>query len=130
WFVEGMMLLYDRSVLETTPDPSAINSVSNARLPGGIVVVRPLIWLSDATTGELRKNPRKEVEFHSLAALFGPPWLTPTEEAPARLWQTQAALFIRWALDDGRDNTRRAALYEFVRRAGTEPVTEEMFRAC
>jgi hypothetical protein len=130
WFVEGMLLLYDRSVLETTPDPSAINSVSNARLPEGMVVVRPLIWLSDAATGEIRKNPRKAVELPALATLFSPPWLSPTDEAATRLWQAQAALFIRWALDDGSSHARRAALHEFVRRAGTQPVTEEMFRAC
>jgi len=45
------------------------------------------------------------------------------------VWRSQIMLFLRWVYDDG-GGARRKALWKFVDRSGTEPVTEGLFREC
>jgi hypothetical protein len=64
-----------------------------------------------------------------LAELFERP--RPADPAAAvanTAWRAQAALFIRWAFDG--DDARQDALWNFVARAGREPVTEAVFEEC
>jgi hypothetical protein len=94
------------------------------------------LWVSLKETKRLlelfeKEKADKKTEF----------WLPPlerlfTEDAPPAadliLWESEAALFIRWALvGPGRQDPFMAhAFDEFVRRARREPVTEQVFADC
>jgi hypothetical protein len=64
-----------------------------------------------------------------LAALFSEE--KPAEDALA-LWESEAAIFVRWGLigPGSEDPSTAHALLDLVRRARTEPVTEKVFSEC
>lgn len=150
WFVEGMMVLYQNSLLEVEPiypdrDAGAADEELTAvKFPFGSALVRlPAVMFGFETKRLLDRNPDWKAELLPVAEVFGaappgdemPPGVA--HEGAARTtgpdtrylrWSSQAALFIHWALND--DNQSRAALWKFVERACVEPVTEAMFKEC
>ncbi|MBP6507374.1 MAG: STN domain-containing protein [Opitutaceae bacterium] len=128
WFVEGMVELYGTAVMETMSATQAASSAAqfDGHYSESLIVIRRATWISEAETQLVRKQPRQPRDFLPLAAMFG---ARPEEEQRA-LWRSQTALFIRWALDGGRQHSRREALWQFVRRACLEPVTEPVFQEC
>ncbi len=111
WFVTGILMLYESAGLERDelnighlawPAELRPTSADGAAAP-------PLQPFKAFFAGELPAR-RGTVE-------------------PARRWQLQAALFVRWALD-GNGAPRRAALWRLAERAAQTPVTEALFRDC
>jgi hypothetical protein len=111
WFVEGFVELYDQGDYETNP-----------------VTLGPIQWLSETDTRNLKTDPDYPRSLVPLARLFSQP--PPAAPADAALWRSQAALFLRWAMD-GENHPRREALWRFVTRVGASgATTEELFREC
>jgi hypothetical protein len=69
------------------------------------------------------------IEIPPLQGLFSE---TPPPGEKIRLWESEAALFVRWGLmgPGHEDPTMSKAFLEFVRRARREPVTEKVFADC
>lgn len=128
WLVEGMMELY-RSV---QLDPygvrvSAFSANPQAlKRPGGVVRLAKADELAE-TLGAADSGWRQEVSLRPLAEILeqDPP---PRGDPRRELWQAQAALFLRWALDSGTRHTRWPQLWELVAQAGREPLNEAGFR--
>jgi hypothetical protein len=107
-----------------SPDAVDLPLDVQTRGASGLVTLRPLRWVNDAETLALRKYPRRRADLPPVTTLFaGKPVGDP--EA-VRLWRNHAALFIRWALDEGV-GAKRPALWDFVDQCSHEPVTEESF---
>jgi hypothetical protein len=91
------------------------------------------LWISLDQTQELMDRLGKEkwpkIEMLHLGSLFSE---DPPPEESVALWESEAALFVRWGLmGPGRDEpTLSHAFLELVRRARTEPVTERVFTEC
>ena len=91
------------------------------------------LWVSLDRTREilkmLKKNKKTKIEIPPLGSLFSED--PPSGEARL-LWESEAALFVRWGLmGPGREDTATSqAFLEFVSRSRNEPVTERMFTEC
>ena len=127
WFIEGMAEIFRSAVLESSPPGRSMSqsSIEPPPLPNGVIALKPVEWLSEAETTAIRKDPLLQVELLPLGTLFSAP--PPEDEPAALLWRTQAALFIRWALDGGK---QRNALWQWVRQSCARPATEAQFTAC
>jgi hypothetical protein len=153
WFILGLTRLYQMVELSA---PAAVQPMMNFRSMqqqdltnpsvSGCVTIQPFVWLSEAETRRLRKKAAAPVAFLPLATLFSDP--RPQDRPPAdqELLATEAALFIRWYLDPAspEDKSKRAvpgaaladrychaeALWNYVKRASTEPATPALFEAC
>ena len=99
------------------------------------VIFRGARWVSNEETGRLqkeikaKKGQKIEIPFIPLGRFFtGPP--RPGESRA--LWESEAALFVRWGLFDPKRKgpAWRPAFMQFVQRARYEPVTEPMFTEC
>lgn len=114
WLIEGIMVIY-----------------AQANMAGDPLVVRPFEWLSVGESQGLERDPERPRTLFAMGDLFKPDTWRPTAEGERRLkvWQAQAALFFRWALDS-RNAGARDAFWKFARRAAEEPVTEAMFEEC
>lgn len=134
WFIEGMLVFYQTVDLGTgtidSPSPSTAELSRYARQADASAIVRPIEWLSPAVTAALRKHSAGSAKIQPppAAALFAE---FPADGSPAarQLWRAHNALFIRWALGDPT-HAHQAALWKFVDRASTQPVTEELFHQC
>jgi hypothetical protein len=85
-------------------------------------------WMSPAETEPLRTDDAFPRTLLAMADLLERP--RPTEPGPhdaVRRWRAQATLFVRWALDE---QTRRDALWKYVRAVTAAPATEAMFQDC
>lgn len=91
-------------------------------------VLAPLPWVSERATQALRRDPRIPVTLLPLAEMFasGPGEHPRAGDATFSLWEAQAALFVRWALESDH-RAQRETFWRFVMRAASEPVTPEMF---
>lgn len=114
WFVSGVLTLQARAeftadalVLERIDWPGASGA---AALKTGAEARRALLPLAEFFAGELSSGDAAQGEALSL-------------------WQAQAALFVHWGIGE-RGAPRRAALWQFVARAATEPVTAALFQEC
>lgn len=85
------------------------------------------IWISVEASNLLADQPT--IEIPPLAGLFAE--APPSAEA-LPVWESEAALFVRWGLlGPGYDDpVMTRAFIELVRRARTEPVTEKIFTEC
>lgn len=111
WFVEGFVELYDKGDYEHSP-----------------ITFGPVEWGSETDTKNLKSDPDYPRTLVPLADFFTQP--PPTAAAETALWRSQAALFLRWAMD-GENHPRREALWQFVTRISAGGfVTEDMFREC
>ena len=125
WFVEGVLELYPTVSLEPYGATTFAMEIKNRhKIPGGLVRVAPFVWESPDATLAIRKGHRPELM--PLPELLGTPPATGT--AAYRAWQAQAALFVRWALDDARKGPE--ALWQLVRLTDTKQPTEADFKAC
>jgi hypothetical protein len=111
WFVEGFVELYDSGDYEKNP-----------------ITLGPVEWGSATDTKNLKYDPDYPRALVPLSEFFTQ--APPTTEAEAALWRSQAALFLRWAMD-GENHPRREALWRFVTRVSAGGfVTEDVFREC
>jgi len=95
------------------------------------------LWISIGETQrllELLKTEKKRREVTKIAMLplhrlFAE---MPNPDTDLLLWESEAALFVRWGLmgPGHEDPALSRAFLEFVRRARRDPVTESMFREC
>lgn len=114
WFVSGVLTLQARA--EFTADALAIERIDwpgasgAAALKRGAEARRAVLPLAEFFAGDLAAGDAGSDEALSL-------------------WQAQAALLVHWGLA-GRGAPRRAALWQFVARAATEPVTAALFQEC
>lgn len=132
WLIEGMMEVYRTTTMESSSpqEAYAAGTIGPAQRANGVVSIRPIRWISDEQTQAVRKNPRQRHPWLPLREIFA--ILPPVDDGEDRaaLWQAEAALFVRWALDGGAKHPRKDALWEFVRRASLQPASETMFREC
>ncbi len=114
WFVSGVLTLFSRATF--TEDA---------------LTLERLDWLSDTGSAALKTGPEANRALLPLADFFAGELSSsdPAQGATLSLWQAQAALFVRWGVG-GRGAPRREALWRFVTRAATEPVTEALFQEC
>lgn len=134
WFIEGMLEFYRTVDLGTGASGSLLPSTAElsryARQADAGATVRPIEWISPELTAALRKHiaGANAVRLPPATSLFAefPAGGTPDER---QLWRAHNALFIRWALGDPT-HAHRTALWNFVDRASTQPVTEELFHQC
>jgi hypothetical protein len=151
WFIEGMLKVYDHVTMRTS------RSLEQDTLPGDpddsySITFHPMTWVSADLTRALLKNPRMKVELLPLADLFSdrpmavrdrarsslnradaiqpgiPDWLARQYDYTDNLRLSEAAWFIRWALNG--EEPRRRSMWNFVERASTGHVSEAMFREC
>jgi hypothetical protein len=111
WFILGVMRLYPSIVFESRQ-----------------VELTPMEWTSNEAVQAVRKNPATAL-LPMTDLLIGPqaPANPPAvAEAYRAAWIAQAALFVRWSLDDR--NLAREAFFKFVDRASAGPVTEALFK--
>lgn len=93
------------------------------------VRIAPFDWISEDERARLRAEPdapRTFVAWHELLAWGRLP--APADRATQRLWASQAALLVRWALDGPPQ--RRARFWRLVARAAERPVTEALLEEC
>lgn len=115
WFSTGFLALYRQMTCN-----------------GKELSLPPLEWLSDAQTSAVKKDPKAAPALRPLDEFFAgrPP---PPEEMSRsewiKLWQAQAALFVRWGLE-GKEGIHRLALWKFTERVAAEGVSEALFQEC
>lgn len=112
WFVSGVL-----------------TSFARGRFTADSLTLEPLDWPLQSGSAALKAGAEANRALLPLAEFFAGD--LPAGDASGELWvwQAQAALFVRWGVA-GRGAPRREALWKFVARAATEPVTEAMFREC
>jgi len=91
------------------------------------------LWVSLDETQRLLARFKKDKK--AVFAVPPLPWLfaeAPPPEESQRLWESEAALFVRWGLmgPGHADPAMSRAFLELVRRARREPVTERVFSDC
>jgi len=114
WFVAGFLSAYR----EMTFRP-------------GEITLKPLQWISEAETEVVKKTPAAARQPVALGEFFRGDLLRtePTDLNGAQHWAAQAALFVRWGLDD-RNPARRQALWKFVARVSEASSSEQRFAEC
>lgn len=95
------------------------------------------LWISLEETERLLAALKTEKKRHELTKIAMLPLRqlfteTPDPGTNPLLWESEAALFARWALmgPGHEDPALSQAFLDFVRRARREPVTEPIFREC
>jgi len=110
------------------PDEGGPARIRSAAGPG-------TLWVSLGETERilrmLRDDPRNDtsIEFLPLSVLFAE---APPQAEGLPLWESEAALFVRWGLlgPGRRDPVMARAFLELVRRSRREPVNEQLFTDC
>jgi hypothetical protein len=126
WFVAGLIGpcgIYQHSL---QPDAQWVDAKTGETAM--TVLVPKLLWISDADTGLIRKNPAKAALL-PLGEFFAQkdPHLSDAKS----VWFAEAALFVRWGIYGEPDKpNHQTAFWKFLDRATGEPVTEDMFREC
>ena len=112
WFVVGFLELHRQ-----------------ATYGSGGLRVPPLEWPAPLTGDAAKKDPASGVA--PLAAFFAAamPAVEGETRSPAKRWQAQAALLVRWGLEP-RERGRREAFFRFVERSAAGGTREEIFREC
>ena len=110
WFVEGMLGFYRQAELQDDE-----------------IIIEPASWLADEESAGLARDsdrPRTLLPMREL--LTRPRGQSDTGEMD-RVWRAQCALFVRWALVE-KNGAQKEALWKFVDRLETEPLSEALFR--
>jgi len=116
------------------------------------VRVPPFVWVSGEESARLRVKWNQEIKLDPgklyaetpllpmqdiIGGRHPPPGSSEAVDLYNRRWTSQAALFVRFALDDnargptnGGNQAWRDSFWKFLERASTEPVTEGLFRDC
>lgn len=114
WFIEGLLEVYDKAGSEKDR-----------------FSLKEMFWVDWLQTNGLSRDAEHPRALLPAGELFAPDALRGKLNGNSRRVQTlwsQAALFIRWALESGP--ATREALWRFVGRAAEEPPSEELFIAC
>lgn len=115
WLLEGVTRLYPQGNFRRQP-----------------LTIQPVRWLSAEDTAGLQRDPESRRVMLSAHDLFSIDALAaPENQHPTRVaaWQSQAALFVRWALDPAHAPAAEA-LWTLARRVSHEPPTEALFLQC
>jgi hypothetical protein len=118
WFVSGFLALHREIKYE-----------------GNRLTAPPLEWISEAHTSALRREGKNAPPVMPLADFFAgritvaDPEAPKSDVDPLKVWQSQAALFVRWGLDE-RVPGRRDAFLKFVEGCAAHGLTEEFFHDC
>ncbi|HUJ44840.1 MAG TPA: hypothetical protein VLW52_14670 [Opitutaceae bacterium] len=98
------------------------------------LIFRGVQWISLEETERLQKEiatkqHRIKIPFIPLGRIFTEP---PPREESRLLWESEAALFVRWGVFDPnrKGPAWKQSFLQFVQRARSEPVTEPMFAEC
>lgn len=112
WFVEGLLGLYARTALREND-----------------IVIEPAKWLSDDESTALARDPERPRTLFPMHQLLTHRRPRIPEEASDQdqVWRAQCALFVRWAVAE-KTGVRKEALWKFVDRLETEPLSEALFR--
>ena len=111
------------------------NILLGRRLDSARVIFRGALWVSSEETERLlkeieaRMGQKIEIPFIPVGQILTEP---PPQGENRLLWESEAALFVRWGLLDPKQKgpAWRQAFLRFVERARYEPVTEPMFAEC
>ncbi|MFM1852407.1 MAG: hypothetical protein RIS54_2091 [Verrucomicrobiota bacterium] len=126
WFVEGVMELYPTVTLDPYGSQNFAMEIKNRlKMPGGVARLAPFVWISNEQTHAVRRGHKPD--FIPLAELLGGPPPAPGS-LQVRQWRAQAALFVRWALDDVKGG--REGLWQLARLADRKQPTEADFVGC
>lgn len=147
WFIEGMIEL-QRIALTLTPPPTLSGDLTTPIRSAGVSLA-PAQWLSPEESARLRADPASRPTLMPLGVLFGGLRLGVNQAAEIQLRRSEAALFIRWALDVTKPETQTGhppegsdlerlepgqlqpqALWTYLDRAGREPANEALFQEC
>jgi hypothetical protein len=112
WFVSGFLDFYRQVNFEGTE-----------------LRAEPMTWFADLSGAAAKKDPSLGIA--PLAAFFPGTLAAVAGETtpPAKRWQAQAALLVRWGLEP-REPERRAAFFRLVEQAAVTGVSEALFREC
>lgn len=138
WFVEGVLDLFNE-----------------ARFTDRGPMFPALIWIDDAHTKIAKERSYEKTATSNPVALTdltenlasdllppaqmlaGPPpeGSSPEAQLATLTWRSEAALFVRWAVDvgwgvDAKMRADQPAFWKFIARSSAEPPTEEMFQEC
>lgn len=115
WFIEGVAGLHLDASFRVDP-----------------ITLPPFTWISAAETAALVRDPELRRPLLTAGELFAPDAaLGPANTHPLRVavWRSQVRLFVRWAMDPSHAPAREN-LWQLVRRASEQPLTEAMFTEC
>jgi hypothetical protein len=103
---------------------------AQSRLQDDAIGLDPALWVDAVLTEDLRAHPDFPHPSLALPDLLegGEPRPSAENEEARRLWNSEAALFVRWALDG--DASRRAAFWNFVRRTTSGGASDAVCREC
>lgn len=118
WFVSGFLALHREIKYE-----------------GNQLSAPPMEWIAETHTLALRREGKNVPpvlpldDFFAARTIPADPEAPKSDVDPLKAWQAQAALFVRWGLDE-RAPGRRAAFWKFVEGSATHGVTELFFHDC
>lgn len=115
WFVVGFTAMYQ-----------------DTQYDGWELEIGPLLWVSGLHHAALQKDPKAAPPVGPLLPFFQtqlPPRDAENSYDPLRLWQSQAALFVRWGLGADR-SAHRDAFWKFVELSAARGASEELFAQC
>jgi hypothetical protein len=113
WLIAGFTDVYTQAMFVTDP-----------------VTLKTPTWLTRRDTRALAANPEWPRALLPPEDLFGPavPRDQGTASSRGAVWRSEAALFVRWALDP--KNGVRDPFWKFVERSDEAPASERMFEEC
>jgi hypothetical protein len=115
WFVQGFLALYQQM-----------------NYGGGRLTLEPLTWISESDTDAVKKDPKLAPPVQPIGDFLAHR-LVPRDPAgtsePIKVWQAQAALFVRWGIEPNHPE-RRAAFWKFLEHSARAGAKEALFREC
>lgn len=112
WFIDGFLEVYGQ-----------------AKFHEDEIELGPIAWLTDDESAALARDPKRPRALLPMKEMFAAwrPARDGNESEVERVWRSQCALFVHWALSDPTGE-RREALWTFLDRLETEPRSEALFR--
>jgi hypothetical protein len=115
WFIEGLAGLHMQASFVVDP-----------------ITLPAFTWISAEETAAIVRDAEIRRAFLPMSEMFAPDALlgaANTHPLRVAVWRSQVRLFIRWALDPGHAPAREN-LWQLVRRACEQPLTEAMLMEC
>lgn len=163
WFIDGMVALQKTIIMPVPPVGKNLLATDSYQyvkpaFPYDEVRVSPLVWVSAERTKHMMDEVKSIVRstnnaylpdsfpFIPLQTMLQAPRVEVLDEIQRELFPSQAALFIRWALDPqprelsatndassrimATREDRTQALWKFVELSSRQPVTDQLFKQC
>ncbi|QYM79630.1 STN domain-containing protein [Horticoccus luteus] len=142
WFVEGLLKIYENAQVTTTPFGTSLaradtaffrprtdfsRGVPPAAEDRNRIVLPPVTWSALTASGK-KDDDAEKAGWMPLAALLAEGPAQAEADPTAVLRGEEAALLIRWALDDAKGE-RAEALWRFVDACSRAPAAERAFTA-